>query len=158
MITEFREEALGLAFRVTDHGFDFPGEVMTPSGIQLALMESPAGAPAHHEGDDAPGTGTSVEVDTGASHGSLSLVLWNVGHENRDGTYRITVTAPDGTTFEERFQGPERSQAVAVRSFGHDAVTGTWQVEFERDGPAGLLVELFTYDLAVGRVRNADGS
>jgi hypothetical protein len=157
MITDFREEALGLAFRVTDHGFDYAGEVMTPSGIQLALMESPAGAPTHHEGD-ARGVSTSVEVDTGGSHGSLSLVLWNVGYENRDGTYRITVTAPDGTTFEERFEGPERGEAVAVQSFGHDAVTGTWQVEFERDGPAGLLVELFTYDLTEGRVGGADGS
>ena len=36
---------------------------------------------------------------------------------------------------------------MVARSFGHDAVSGPWQVDFERDGPAGLLVELFTYDL-----------
>jgi hypothetical protein len=34
-----------------------------------------------------------------------------------------------------------------LRSFGHDQVRGTWRVEWERDGPAGLLVELFGYAL-----------
>lgn len=140
MITDFHEKALGLAFRVTDHGFDHAGEVLTLSGIELGFMESPARGAA--------GSSSTVEVDTDASHGSLSLVLWGVGNENEAGTYRITATAPDGTTFEESFQGREGAPSVSVRSFGHDAVRGTWQIHFDRQGPAGLLVELFTYDLA----------
>lgn len=31
------------------------------------------------------------------AHGSLSLVPWDVGHEDEVGDYRITATAPDGT-------------------------------------------------------------
>ena len=162
MITDFREEALGLSFRVTDHGFDYQGEVLSLSGIQLGLMETAAGVAAHHSaaaGDPARGDGnassgstrqplsTRVDVETGASHGSLGLILWNVGHEDTPGSYGITATAPDGTTFQERFEITRGGASVDLGSFGHDAVDGTWELEFHREGPAGLLVELFTYDL-----------
>jgi hypothetical protein len=162
MITDFREEALGLAFRVTDHGFDYHGEVLSLSGIQLGLMETAAGVAAHHAaatGVPAGGSGsagsdatsrpltTRVDVGTGASHGSLGLILWNVGFEDAPGSYGITATAPDGTTFQERFEITRGGASVDLGSFGHDAVDGTWELEFDRDGPAGLLVELFTYDL-----------
>jgi hypothetical protein len=162
MITDFREEALGLAFRVTDHGFDYEGEVLSLSGIQLGLMETAAGVAAHHAavtGNTASGSGnagsgetgqplsTRVEVTTGASHGSLGLILWNVGHEDAPGSYGITATAPDGTTFRERFEVTRGGASVDLGSFGHHSVDGTWELEFEREGPAGLLVELFTYDL-----------
>jgi len=162
MITDFREEALGLAFRVTDHGFDYQGEVLSLSGIQLGLMETAAGVAAHHAtatGGPASGGGsadsgearrplsTRVEVETGASHGSLGLILWNVGHEDAPGSYEITAIAPDGTTFRERFEITRGGASVDLGSFGHDAVDGTWELEFHREGPAGLLVELFSYDL-----------
>ena len=162
MITDFREEALGLAFRVTDHGFDYEGEVLSLSGIQLGLMETAAGVAAHHAaatGDPASGDGnvgpggssqalsTRVDVDTGASHGSLGLILWNVGHEDTPGSYGLTATAPDGTTFQQRFEITHGGASVDLGSFGHDAVDGTCELEFHREGPAGLLVELFTYDL-----------
>ncbi len=162
MITDFREEALGLAFRVTDHGFDYEGEVLSLSGIQLGLMETAAGVAAHHAaatgntasgggnagpGGSSPPLSTLVDVDTGASHGSLGLILWNVGHEDAPGSYGITATAPDGTTFRERFEITRGGASVDLGSFGHDAVDGSWELEFDREGPAGLLVELFTYDL-----------
>jgi hypothetical protein len=86
-------------------------------------------------------------VTTGKRHGSLSLVLWGVGNENAPGSYRIVATAPDGTPFEAAFEGGRGGPGVVARSFGHDAVAGTWRIEFDRQGPAGLLVELFTYDL-----------
>jgi hypothetical protein len=154
MITDFREDRLGLAFRVTDHGTGYQGEVLALSGIRLGLMETPASAAAHHgdgggmeEGAGGTRSSTRVEVDTEGRHGSLSLVLWNVGHEGTRGEYAITATAPDGTPFEARFQGTEPGASIGVQSFGHDAVNGPWSIEFHRDGPAGLLVELFTYDL-----------
>ncbi len=154
MITEFREEALQLGFRVTDHGFDYAGPVNSLSGISLALMES---GPAQ---GSAPGTegaagGTSsveVEVDSDASHGSLSLVLWNAGAEDEPGRYRIAATAPDGTVFEETFETAPGSPSVIPASFGHDAVDGTWRIDFERAGPGRLLVELFTYDMTEVRL------
>ncbi len=172
MITDFREEALGLAFRVTDHGFDYQGEVLSLSGIQLGLMETAAGAAAHHaaatgntpsgggnagSGGTRPPLSSRVDVDTGASHGSLGLILWNVGHEDTPGSYAITATAPDGTIFRERFEITRGGASVDLASFGHDAVDGTWELEFEREGPAGLLVELFTYDLTRGRLEGPEG-
>jgi len=146
MITDFREDALGLAFRVTGHGFDYRGDVLAFSGIELGLMASPPrAAPPSSEAGMTDG-GSSVEVATGGSHGSLSLILWNVGTESEPGSYRITATAPDGATFDERFEPRAGDPSIAVRSFGPTAVNGTWQIRFEQGGPAGLLAELFTYD------------
>lgn len=154
MITEFRERRLRLGFRVTDHGFDHQGTVLDFSGIELAIMATPP-APATAASSASPAQGhaghatpvTIAEVETAGSHGSLSLVLWGVGSEGEPGRYRIAATAPDGTVFEQAFEGSDGPGPVVARSFGHDAVGGSWQVDFERDGPAGLLVELFTYDL-----------
>lgn len=147
MITEFREEALLLGFRVTGHGFDYEGEVLDPAGIQLGLMQSgPSTVAGHHEGEAGAETVT-LTVDSPGSHGSLSLVVWNRGQESQAGSYRITATAPDGTVFERAFELEPGAPSVVVESFGHDAVQGTWQLDFHRGGPAGLLVELFTYDL-----------
>jgi hypothetical protein len=145
MITEFREDALSLNFRVTGHGFDYPGEVLSFSGIRLGMMESPPQGPAHHEMGSAAPTNV-VEVDTQGSHGSLSLVLWNVGFQDEPGEYSITATAPDGTVFRKDFTPAPGEAPVQVQSFSHEAVNGTWEVDFHRDGPGGLLVELFTYD------------
>ena len=157
MITEFREEALKLGFRVTGHGFDYQGPVLAFSGIELGLMQggpSESAGPHDHGAEGAsraasegPGNSTAtLEVDTDGSHGSLSLVVWNVGFEDQAGTYRITATAPDGTTFEETFELAPGAPSVNVTSFGHDAVQGTWRLDFHRGGPARLLVEVFTYD------------
>jgi hypothetical protein len=140
MITEFREEALELGFRVTGHGTGYAGPVLSLAGIELGFMQ---GGPPQVR---AQSTATH-EVDTGGSHGSLSLVVWNRGAEDQPGHYRIVATAPDGTVFEQTFATERGDPSVIVRSFGHESVQGQWQVDFERDGPAGLLVELFTYDL-----------
>jgi hypothetical protein len=140
MITEFREEALQLGFRVTDHGTGYTGPVRSLSGIELGLMQ---GGPS---GEEESSTAT-LEVDTQGTHGSLSLVVWNRGSEDQAGRYRIVSTAPDGTVFEHAFEVAPGDPSVLVQSFGHDAVQGTWTLDFERDGPAGLLVELFTYGL-----------
>ncbi len=161
MITDFREEALQLAFRVTDHGFGYAGEVLSPAGIELGMMARGPAVPAAHHGDaetmgDAAGntpgnTSESVEVDTDGSHGSLNLVVWNQGTESEAGRYSITATAPDGETFDGVFEVEPGSPSVLVQSFGHDSVRGTWRLDFHRGGPAGLLVELFTYQLDVVR-------
>lgn len=156
MITDFRESRLRLAFRVTDHGFGYRGRVLDLAGIELGLMASPPAAAAASSGPPGSTDGTheghaastaTFEVETAGPHGSLSLVLWGVGSEGEPGRYRIVATAPDGTVFEQSFDGSTGPGPVVARSSGHDAVTGRWQVDFERDGPAGLLVELFTYDL-----------
>jgi len=147
MITDFREDALKLNFRVTGHGFDYPGEVLSFSRIRLGMMESPPRGPSHHEGDH-EGPTNVAQVDTPGSHGSLSLVLWNVGFQDEPGEYRITATAPDGTVFRKDFTPAPGEAPVQVQSFSHDVVNGAWEVDFHRDGPGGLLVELFTYDLA----------
>ena len=172
MITEFREEALKLGFRVTGHGFDYTGPVIALSGIELGFMQGgpsesagphdahgggggvtggaatgAAGAAQTAEAGDGPGhSSATLEVTTPGSHGSLSLVVWNAGFEDQAGSYRITVTAPDGTIFEEIFELAPGAASVNVTSFGHDAVQGTWRLDFHRGGPARLLVELFTYD------------
>ncbi|CAN5707865.1 hypothetical protein BH23GEM11_BH23GEM11_06090 [soil metagenome] len=140
MITEFREEALQLAFRVTGHGTGYSGPVLSLSGIEMAIMQ---GGPSAAEARSS----STLEVDTEGTHGSLSLVVWNRGVEDQAGRYRIVATAPDGSIFEHTFQTVPGDPAVLVQSFGHDRVQGTWTLEFERDGPAGLLVELFTYGL-----------
>lgn len=150
MITEFREDRLRLGFRVTDHGFDYRGNVLDLAGIELGLMASPAAAAASAGSEgahDGHAVTTTLDVETAGSHGSLSLVLWGVGTEGEPGQYRIAATAPDGRVFEQSFDGSSGPGPVVARSSGHDAVTGRWEIDFERDGPAGLLVELFTYDL-----------
>jgi hypothetical protein len=147
MISEFREQALRLGFRVVDHGFGYAGPVARRSGIRLGMMESPAGATAHHH-LEGRGVGSTAHVDTGVSHGSLGLILWNVGYEDEPGDYRIAATAPDGTRFEETFRLSGDAPSVDLATFPIEGVDGAWEVEFERDGPAGLLVELFTYDLS----------
>ncbi len=147
MITEFQEEALGLSFRVTDHGFGYSGPVKRLEGIELGFMEVDAVPSSESEARRVGEATASPEVNSGASHGSLSLVLWNQGHEEDPGTYRITATAPDGTVFQETFEVESETPSVVLASSGHDAVDGTWQIEFEREGPARLLVELFTYEL-----------
>ena len=114
------------------------------AGIELGLMQ---GGPA-----ETPGSSTeTLEVTSPGSHGSLSLVVWNRGFEDEAGSYRIAATAPDGTVFEHQFETAPGDPSVLVTSFGHDAVQGTWQIDFERGGPARLLVELFTYDLETMR-------
>jgi hypothetical protein len=153
MITELREEALGLGFRVTGHGLDYEGTVQQRSGIELGLMQGgPSASAAHHEDAPTPAAGEAgtstetIEVTSPGSHGSLSFVVWNVGFEGEAGSYHIRATAPDGTVFEHQFDVEPGAPGVLVESFGHDAVQGTWQLDFHRGGPAGLLVELFTYD------------
>jgi len=146
MITEFREEALQLAFRVTGHGTGYTGSVLSLSGIELGFMQG--GPPAAERLSSA-----TLDVDTEGPHGSLSLVVWNRGVEDQAGRYRIVATAPDGSTFEHTFETAPGDPSVLVQSFGHDTVQGTWNLDFERDGPARLLVELFTYgldEIAVG--------
>jgi len=160
MITEFEEEAIGLNYRVDDHGFDYEGRVMTPTGIELALMD---GRPAEiveplvdHE--VAEGQPSSVEVDVDASHGSLGLLLWNTETPDEPGTYRIAVTAPDGTTFEETFIFEPGDALVGLTSFNHEHVTGTWELEYDRDGPAWVAAEMFAYELTetqLGRAAEA---
>ncbi len=139
MITDFREEALELGFRVTGHGSGYTGEVISLGGISLGMMEGgPSAFPGQSE--------KSVEVTSVGTHGSLSLVVWNRGTEAEGGRYHIRATAPDGTTFEHTFETEPGAPAVLVRSFGHARVQGEWKLDFEREGPASLLVELFTYD------------
>jgi hypothetical protein len=140
MITEFREEALQLAFRVTGHGTGYSGPVLSLSGIELAFMQ---GGPAAAEARSS----ATLEVDTEGTHGSLSLVVWNRGVEDQAGRYRIVATAPDGSILEHTFETAPGDAAVLVQSFGHEVVQGSWKLDFERDGPARLLVELFTYGL-----------
>jgi len=126
MITEFREEALQLGFRVLDHGFDYAGPVKSLSRIRLGLMEAGPAQPGDPGAGEA-GAATStveVQVESGASHGSLSLVLWNAGAEDQPGRYRILATAPDGATFEETFETAPGSPSVIPASFGHDHVDG----------------------------------
>jgi len=147
MITEFREEALLLGFRVTGHGFGYEGAVLDPAGIQLGIMHGGPSTVAGHHGGDAGTETATLMVDSPGSHGSLNLVVWNRGQEDEAGSYRITATAPDGTVFEKVFELEPGAPSVAVESFGHDAVQGEWRLDFHRGGPAGLLVELFTYDL-----------
>jgi len=173
MITEFREDALQLNFRVTGHGFDYTGPVIAFSGIELGIMQGgPSESAGPHDAHggaaaaatvtseapspaDGPGRSTAtLKVATDRSHGSLNLVVWNVGFEDQAGSYRMTATAPDGTIFEETFELAPGAASVNVTSFGHDAVQGTWRLDFHRGGPAPLLVELFTYDrreLEMGR-------
>lgn len=146
MITELREDALKLGFRVLDHGFDYEGPVTSLRGIRLGLMESGPPRPAHPASGEGTRATSTVEVRSGASDGSLSLVLWNLGAEDEPGRYRIVATAPDGATFEETFETTPGSPSVLPASFGHDAVDGTWRIDFEREGRGALLVELFTYD------------
>ncbi|TVP44452.1 MAG: hypothetical protein EA350_11520 [Gemmatimonadales bacterium] len=140
MITEFREEALQLAFRVTGHGTGYSGPVLSLSGIELGFMQG--GPPAGERRSSA-----TLDVATEGPHGSLSLVVWNRGVEDQAGRYRIVATAPDGSVFEHTFETAPGDPAVLVQSFGHDAVQGGWTIDFEREGPARLLVELFTYGL-----------
>jgi hypothetical protein len=147
MITDFRQEQLQLNFRVVDHGSGYEGRVLSPTGIRLAIMEAGPASPRDPDTGEGGTLSTEVEVASGRSHGSLSLVLWNAGSEDEPGRYRITATAPDGTVFEEGFQTEAGSPSVIPSSFGHDVVDGTWRIEFEREGPGRLLVELFTYDL-----------
>lgn len=156
MITEFREDALLLNFRVLDHGFDYQGPVKSFQEIRLGLMERGPSEPADPETGEGGERTATVEVDSGHSHGSLSLVVWNRGFEDEPGEYRIVATAPDGTVLEESFDVAPGSPSVVPASFGHDVVDGTWQIDFYRNGPAGLLVELFTYDLTE-MVFGADG-
>lgn len=151
MITEFQEEALGLSFRVTDHGFDYEGLVSTPGGIQLALMDARPSA-AMGGDTEAGGPHSVIEVEGSRSHGSIGLVLAIGSDEAARGTYGVAVTAPDGTTFEETFTPSPGDPPLAVRTFGHDAVTGNWDLEFERDGTGVLAVEIFTYDLVEARL------
>ena len=154
MITEFREEALQLGFRVTGHGFDYSGPVKSLRGISLGLMEGGPARPDDPGASESAAATSTVEVDveSGTSHGSLSLVLWNAGVEDEPGRYRIVATAPDGATFEETFETAPGSPSVIPASFGHDAVDGTWRIDFERAGPGRLLVELFTYDMTEVRL------
>jgi len=157
MITEFKEQALQLNFRVLDHGFDYAGPVKSLSGIRLGLMESGPAQPADLATGESGEATASVDVQSGASHGSLSLVVWNAGTEEEPGHYRIVATAPDGTTFEESWETEPGSPSVLPASFGHDVVDGTWTIDFERNGPARLLVELFTYDLTEFRLQDGGG-
>lgn len=152
MITDFREEALQLGFRVIDHGFDFDGDVRTPTGIELALFEGLPGDAAAPDGTDIGAPATTVEVDTGHSHGSLGLVFSNPGSDGEPTPYRVAATAPDGTVFEETFTPVAGGPPLFLESFGHDVVNGTWRLEFEGSGPASALVELFTYDLTETRM------
>jgi hypothetical protein len=147
MITEFSEERLLLSFRVLEHGTGYEGPVRKMNQIRLGLMERGPDEPADEAAGHSGRRTATVEVDSGSSDGSISLVVWNRGFEDEPGRYRMVATAPDGTVLEETFETEVGSPSVIPASFGHDVVDGTWQIDFERDGPAGLLVELFTYDL-----------
>lgn len=147
MITEFDEERLLLSFRVLEHGTGYEGPVRKMNRIRLGLMERGPAEPADEASGESGRRTATVEVESGATDGSISLVVWNRGFEDEPGRYRIVATAPDGTVLEETFETGVGGPSVVPASFGHDVVDGTWQIDFERDGPAGLLVELFTYDL-----------
>ena len=149
MITEFQEERLRLGFRVVEHGTGYTGPVRAMSRIRLGYM---AMGPADPISADVPGSGRSsstYEVASGSQDGTLSFAVWNLGVEDQPGRYRIVATAPDGTVFDETFETEAGSPSVIPLSFPHRGMDGTWQIDFERDGPARLLVELFTYDLEV---------
>ena len=147
MITEFQEERLRLGFRVLDHGTGYAGPVRAMNRIRLGYM---AMGPGERSIDGVPGSGRSsstFDVASGSADGTLSFAVWNLGAEDEPGRYRIVATAPDGTVFDETFETEIGSPSVIPLSFPHRGVDGAWQIDFERDGPARLLVELFTYDL-----------
>ncbi len=150
MISELQEEALGLGFRVVDHGFDYEGLVKTPVGIELALFDSRPSRGVQHGGHEPPTS--SVEVERTASHGSLGLVLGAYDREAASGTYRIAATAPDGSIFEESFTPRPGDPPLSLSTFGAEAPAGTWQIEFHREAPGSLIAELFVYDLVETRL------
>jgi len=156
MITRFQDDDfLGTSFRVLDHGFGYEGPLRTPTGIELGFYAAGVtDEDGHHQLFLHEETVTSMEVQTRGSHGSLGLVMWNVGHEEVRGTYRVAAIAPDGTRFEETFTATPDAPPFALRSFGHDVVGGTWEFEFEGEGPALFGAELFTYDMEEIRIEN----
>ena len=148
MITQFEEEAIGLNYRVTDHGFHYEGRVKTPRGIELAMLDArPAEAMEALGHSVEEGASSTIDVDVNATHGSLGLLLWGTESPEEAATYHITATAPDGTTFEETFAVGPGDAPSALTSFNHDQVNGTWEIEYESDGPGVFGVEMFTYEL-----------
>lgn len=146
MISEFDADAYGVRFKVTDHGFGHEGTVKTPSNIDLGFVDGrlanligpplTAGAPVF-----------SVDVDHDVSHGTLALMVSGPPETGAPGVYRASVTAPDGTPFESTFTHAPGGPAFIAELHGHDAVQGTWDLEFQSAGPGLVAAELIVYDL-----------
>ena len=153
MITELHEENIGLSFRVTDHGFGYDGSVKTPRGIELSLLDFRPGEVMELVGEEVPEDEgrSSIEVEVDHSHGSMGLVMQHALVPQESGTYEIAATNPEGETFEAAFEFEPGDPLMALEAFPTDAVQGTWEIEYNRDGEGMLAAEFFTYDLVESR-------
>lgn len=153
MITELHEENIGLSFRVIDHGFGHEEPVKTPRGIEMSLLDFRPGELMELVGEEVPEDEgrSSIEVEVDHSHGSMGLVMQHEPAPEESGTYEIAATNPEGETFEAVFEFEPGDPLLALEAFPTDAVQGTWEIEYHRDGAGILAAEFFTYDLVESR-------
>lgn len=146
MLTSFDNDVYDVGFEVVDHGLGYEDEVKQFTDISLGFFEGRIAAAVDASLGPAPPVQT-VEVDQDVSHATLGLMGGKLFADEETGTYRAVATAPDGTTFEETFTISPADPAMVIEYFGHDAVQGTWELEFEAAGPGYAAAELIVYNL-----------
>jgi hypothetical protein len=148
MITQFDSGAYGVSFKMTDHGYDYEGDVRTPSNIDLGFLEGRVGTVL----DAAANPGSpilTVEQTKEVTHGTLAFIVGGLPQlgTTGPGTYHATATTPTGTTYERTFTPTPMDGVFLMELEGIEGVHGDWELTFTSAGAAWLAVELIVYDL-----------
>ncbi len=130
---------------VTDHGYGYEGTVEVPWEHDLVFLHGRLAGAADLGLQPAPPTET-ITIEGPYDRASFALLLGNVLAEGPPGVYRVSATAPDGTTYEETFTaGPGSDLRLAVES--HLDPVGDWQLEYEAGGPGAAAIEGVAYQV-----------
>lgn len=146
MVSDLHVENYGASLELVDHGSGFEGSVERFSNLGVGFFTGRIGN-AVDTGLRPAAPVETVEVPDDISEGTLGLIVANVAQDGAaPGGYRAAAQAPDGTNFEAVFTPTPDDPALIAEYHGHDAVQGTWQLDFEAAGPGAVAAELIVYD------------
>ena len=149
-------QSLYAHYTVTGHGYDYRGTVRVPHAHDLVFIHgrfagvANAGAGSSGSGPVSTGITETVEVSPGYDRVSFIIAVGGGGTflgAASAGAFRETVTAPDGTVYEETWTPADipTSGDLKIIAVGHEQPEGPWTLQHVAGGVGVAFVEGIGY-------------